>query len=353
MANRELAPPENGAFGESTREELVSFSQREAETAFVAPNAAKYLSELVPVAVNNLEEEHRTCGICQEVCNTGDQPEQACFVGPCGHILGRSCLSKWVMPEGRRPNNTCPLCRAVLFEVDTPDPTNAFDDVNREGPVFTIEQIRELARVKAIIEQLRDEHDERLLDRYTERLDLYNGLDVLEIEDETYSLAFKDAILASLQALRVWDRIRDHQRERAGVGIARPPYIFSEHVLNFFRRYVHRNNVGFRAAFSGGPSLRRLMGQLYDRLREDMERTAMPIVWTETGPPLSLLLDPATIPLIETALERLVDIERQWYESEIPRLPISQRFPDIERRWYETDRPRLPISQRFPNIERQ
>ena len=334
MANREFAPPENEAFGDSTRDELVSFSQREDENAFVTPNAVKYLSELVPVAVNDLEEEYHTCGICQEVCNTGDDSEQACIVGPCGHMLGRSCLSRWVMPEGRRPNNTCPLCRAVLFEDDTPDPTNEFDDVNREGPVFNIEQLRELARldaiVDAIIEQIQEECEERLLDRLIQRLDLYNGLDELEIDDDTYAQAFMDATSASVQASRVWDRIRDRHRERAGVGIERRPYIFSEHVLNFFRRYVHRSNVGFRAAISEASSLRRLLGQLYDRLREDMERTAMPIVWTESGPPLSFLLDPATIPLIETALERLVEIERQWYETDIPRLPISQRFPDIE-----------------------
>ena len=58
------------------------------------------------------------------------------------------------------------------------------------------------------------------------------------------------------------------------------------------------------------------MGQLYVRQRENMERTAMPIVWTENGPPLDLILHPATTPLIETALERLVDTELQRYSAE-------------------------------------
>ncbi len=277
------------------------------------------------MAVNDLLEDCRTCGICREIYNTGEEPEQAYLVGPCGHVVGRTCLSKWVMPEGRRPNKTCPLCRAVLFEDDTPDPPDAFDGVNRELRPATI-----IARLDGILERLGNEarRDERLLDVYNrlldmfnqeldrlDRLELHNGLDEPEIEDQRYALAFLDAISASTRAVEVWDEIRAHRRGRARGGIAQPPYIFSKYVLAFFRRYVHRSHVGSSATVSVGSSLRRLMGQLYDRLREDMERTAMPIVWTETGPPLSFLLDPATIPLIETALERLVDIERQWYEA--------------------------------------
>lgn len=312
-SNRESSIPDDGT-------DIEYESTLVAETPKATPNAAQYLSELQPVAVDDLPEDCRTCSICQEIYNTGDEPEQAYLFGRCGHVLGRTCLSKWVLPEGGRPNTTCPLCRAVLFEDDTSGPPDAFDDADREPLSQTIEEL--------LNEEDRLEEDGALLsaffpgeadplDEYEERLqDLLDELNEPEIEDERYAPAFLDAIFASTQALEVWDDFRDHRRERAEMGIAQPPYIFSEYVLTFFRRYVHRSNVGSSATISVGSSLRRLMGQLYGRLREDMERTAMPIVWTESGPPLSLLLDPATIPLIETALERLVDIERQWYEAD-------------------------------------
>ena len=316
---------EVGSDGESSIEDDDTGIEYEstlgAETPKATPNAAKYLSELQPVAVNDLPEDCRTCGICQEIYNTSDEPEQPYLVGRCGHILGRTCLSQWVMPEGRTPNKTCPLCRAVLFKDDTPDPSGAFDDANRELLLESIEQLLNeeegLEEDEALLSDLLSGEDNALDEDEERLLDIHDELDEPETEDERYASAFLDAIFANTQALEVWDEVRGHQRERAGVGIAYPPYIFSEYVLTFFRRYVHRSNVGSSATISVGSSLRRLMGQLYDRLREDMERTAMPIVWTENGPPLSLLLDPATIPLVETVLERLVEIERQWYDADI------------------------------------
>ena len=282
-----------------------------AETPSAPPNATKYLSKLIPVPANDFEEEWRTCGICQEIYNNGDEPEQACLVGPCGHILGQTCLSRWVMIEGQRPNKTCPLCRAVLFEDDTPSSPTAFDDINEEPFLELVEGLLNgtdgLEDDEAVLPDLLTGHEEPIDEE---------EFDEPDIEDERYAPAFLDAMSASTQALEEWDRIRHRHHERAEADIAQPPYIFSESILTFFRRFVHRSNVGNAATMSVGSSLRRLMGQLYIRLREDMESTAMPVVWTESGPPLSLLIDPATIPLIEVALERLVDIERQWYEAD-------------------------------------
>ena len=307
-------------------------------------HAVKYLSELQPVAVNDPTEDCRTCGICQEIYNTGNEPEQACLVGRCGHVLGRTCLSKWVMLDGRRPNNTCPLCRAILF------PTNVFD---RHIEHFS-EIIRRLGET---IEEPRNENGQRILDL------------LAQIEDERYALALSDAIasigasesgqrlldpqaqfeddrwalayleaIASTQVSEVWNRVRDDQRDRAGAGIARPPYLFSEYVLTFFRRYFHPSNVGRTVVLRPvGSALSVSMGRLYERLRGDMERTAMRIGWTENGPPISWFAVPTTRQLIETTLERLVDIERQC-ASPLPVRPIplssisarlSVRFPDI------------------------
>ncbi|KAK0511123.1 hypothetical protein JMJ35_006675 [Cladonia borealis] len=261
--------------------DVGSESTLAAETPNVTPNAAKYLSELQPIAANDLPQDSRICAICKEPYNSDKDPEQACKVGPCGHVLGRTCLSTWVMPAGSRPNKTCPLCRAALFEDDTPDPSEDFDDF--------------------LLDQDELEEDEEL------PLDRLAGEDEEPHDDDRM------------------DDLRVQSLERAGAEIAQPPYMLSEYVLFFFRRFVQGGNLGRSvdgsnlerwAAISAGSSVRRIMGQLYVRQREDMERTAMPIVWTENGPPLDLILDPATTPLIGTALERLVDNELQRYAAE-------------------------------------
>ena len=35
---------------------------------------------------------------------------------PCGHHFGAECLFKWLTPSQNAQHNTCPMCRAVLFE---------------------------------------------------------------------------------------------------------------------------------------------------------------------------------------------------------------------------------------------
>ena len=326
--------------------------------------AAEYLSELQPVDVNDLPEDSRTCIICQEIYNTGDEPEQAYLVGRCGHVLGRACLFKWVMPEGCRPNNTCPFCRAVLFEDDIPDLADALVDNPRELLGANIELLEREASIEQLLgvqayfhetiqlicnDRARlDENEEwlldlwkaqldvwkQILDLYKEILDLYNGLNEREsegeenereFEGEEYDRVCLNAFAATDRALDVWAEIWEHQRERAGVGIAGPPFLFSEYVLTIFRRYVHGNNVARRparpATYFMAVSLRHMMTVVCTRLHDDMVGTAMPLVWTENGPPLTFLLDPATMSLTETALERLVDIERQRYETDIPPSP--------------------------------
>ena len=265
----------------------------------MTPNAAKYLSELQPIAVNDLPEDGRICAICKEPYNSDEDPEQACKVGPCGHILGRTCLSTWVMPAGSRPNTTCPLCRAVLYD----------------GELL----LDAIPTAELPNDEDRPEEDEALPS------DLPTGEDEDPYEDEQmvngrYVSGMLDPaisdVMSSSHGLIAWADMEAHWLERAEAEIAQPSYMLSGYVLAYFRVFVRGSNLGSSATISTGSSVRRIMGQLYVRLREDMERTARPIVWTENGPPLSLLLDPATIPLIETALERLVDIELQRYAAE-------------------------------------
>ena len=286
-----------------------------AETPDVTAGAAKYLAELQSVAINDLAEDGRICGICREPYNTDEDPEQACKVGHCGHVLGRTCLSKWVTPAGSRPNNTCPLCRAVLFEADPPDLSDAFD-VNDIDRVFLLDATT----------TGQDFNDGDWLDEDEE---LLSDLPAVEVEEPhrarqmvngRYASGLFDPaivdVISSTQGRAAWDYVRTQRLVRARAEIAQPSYMLSEYVLAYFRIFIYESNVGSSATIAAGLSVSRIMGQLYVRQREDMERTAGPIIWTEYGLPLSLLLDPATIPLIESALERLVHIELQRYAAD-------------------------------------
>ena len=268
-------------------------------------NAAKYLSELQPIAVDDLPQDSRICAICKEPYNSDTNPEQACNVGHCGHVLGQTCLSKWVMPAGSRPNKTCPLCRAALFEDDTPDPSRDFDD-------FLLSQDGSEEEDGLLSDRLAGDDEEPYdFDRMVNGRYAHGMLDPAILD-----------VISDNQGREAWDDLRDQWLERVGAEIAQPRYMLSEYILFFFRRLVRGgylvggSELESPSAISAGSSVRRIMGQLYVRQREYIEGTAMPIVWTENGPPLNLILDSATTPLIETALERLVDNELQRYAAE-------------------------------------
>ena len=194
-----------------------------AETPNVAPNAAKYLSELQPIAVNDLPQDSRICAICKEPYNSDTNPEQACKVGHCGHVLGQTCLSTWVMPAGSWPNKTCPLCRAVLFEDDTPDPSRDFDDFLLSQDEDELEDDEELPS-----DRLAGEDEEP----YDNDL-MVNGRYASGVLDPAIR-----AVISGTQGQGAWEDLRAQQLERAGAEIAQPPYMLSEYVLFFFRRFV-------------------------------------------------------------------------------------------------------------------
>lgn len=67
-------------------------------------------SILTAIDIATLEdtEEDRTCTICTDplgVAQEDHEVEDPCSL-PCGHIIGRSCITQWLMA-----NTTCPLCR--------------------------------------------------------------------------------------------------------------------------------------------------------------------------------------------------------------------------------------------------
>ena len=97
------ATPESTARAESSREN--------AKLAF--------LESLPPLPASDHPEAIKTCHICQEAFDNTARPEVPVRL-PCHHVFGALCISTWMSIQ-----ETCPLCRTVLFDpgsIDTSKP---------------------------------------------------------------------------------------------------------------------------------------------------------------------------------------------------------------------------------------
>lgn len=88
--------------------------------------AAAFLARLPKVGRGILAQEDQHCSICMEVYGTTPSAsgviERAVRL-PCNHVIGSECISLWLTPSPsqRSNNNTCPICRHVLFEAPSPE----------------------------------------------------------------------------------------------------------------------------------------------------------------------------------------------------------------------------------------
>ena len=81
----------------------------------------RFVDELPDISVNDLPDDCHSCDICMEPfdsSSSAEEPESPVKL-PCGHVMGRSCISKWLTSSS---NNSCPLCRRVLFDPEAPEP---------------------------------------------------------------------------------------------------------------------------------------------------------------------------------------------------------------------------------------
>lgn len=76
-------------------------------------------------------EEELSCTICTQPFITGDSPELPITL-PCGHHFGSACILKWLSPTSEHGNNSCPKCRAPIFDdwnaQDSQSEDEAFDE---------------------------------------------------------------------------------------------------------------------------------------------------------------------------------------------------------------------------------
>ena len=101
-------------------------------------SAGKRFVEQLPVADENEYSDETSCGICMEDYGSTDDPESLARL-PCGHLLGRRCIGRWL-----ETCNTCPLCRRVLYEEDGESPAflELQEILQRLGPAVTTLYLR-------------------------------------------------------------------------------------------------------------------------------------------------------------------------------------------------------------------
>lgn len=228
-------------------------------------NATRYLRQLETVPIVYLAADCQTCNICHDEYLTGTSAEEAVRLSPCGHVFGWSCLQNWLSVQGK---TTCPMCRKVLYENDMPQEQ---EQIEEDYGVW------DPARFLSIIEEV---------NRHAQT----SGL----------SPTNRRAVTASNEEGSVRGNVNSLTEEQAA-------YSYSAQVLDLFRLFIHGTGPD---PVPIATSLAAQMGQLYLHLRETLPEMGMPAVWRERGPPVSFLLDPAAIPLIEMALMHMVGCER-------------------------------------------
>ena len=67
-----------------------------------------FLDQLPDISLDDIPNA-TDCNICMEPFGSTEDPESPVQL-PCGHVMGRKCISRWL-----KTSNSCPLCRHVLF----------------------------------------------------------------------------------------------------------------------------------------------------------------------------------------------------------------------------------------------
>lgn len=244
--------------------------------------AIRFLDDLHMLRAENLPEESRSCVICTEpyITQTGEQNEEAVILPQCGHIFGHKCITTWLTPSNPHETqlrNTCPLCRDVLF-----DTTEASERVLANEDIDPSPQNWVPGEFLAAIEDIGNLADDGDLLHSRQRTAHQASIEHSPGDATSPSTTGDSALLIS--------------------GL----------VLHFFRLFTQGTGAD---ADQIAAALAHQMGRVSERLHGIMHRMRQVIPWDANGPPVSFLLDPAAVPLVELALERLVEVEEIWIES--------------------------------------
>lgn len=76
-------------------------------------SAGRLLESLPVINLDDLQDDSRSCPVCQEAFPGEDLSEvDTPVMLHCNHIIGRACIERWILGD----HNSCPLCRAAIFE---------------------------------------------------------------------------------------------------------------------------------------------------------------------------------------------------------------------------------------------
>ena len=103
--------------------------------------AETFLKSLPVLSRMDLPEGSQECPICMEQYQGPPHRERPVRL-PCKHVMGKDCLQQWQKScEIEFNNNTCPICRAVLFKKD-----NDFLEAQVQSMHDALGQVPELYR---------------------------------------------------------------------------------------------------------------------------------------------------------------------------------------------------------------
>ena len=94
-----------------------------------------FLRSLPVLPASDHPEAVNTCPICQEAFKNTARPEVPVRL-PCHHVFGALCISSWISIK-----RTCPLCRSVLFEPNSP--STPVGGGEAEGSATTTQPVRQ------------------------------------------------------------------------------------------------------------------------------------------------------------------------------------------------------------------
>lgn len=246
-------------------------------------NAAQFLSSLPIIPFEDLAEDRQSCTICQEPYLTGSQAEEAVVIPQCGHTFGRVCIGHWLGENSGGSNkNTCPMCRAILFEKNNDEslPTSP-QGMNSLGVFGEGGNDLGIASLACFLEGVRNVND--------------------HFDDiERHGIGHRPAP-------RTPGPFASPDLSQLG-GNSQHDFLLSSRILALFRYFIE-DRVDSDDLVQIAQALAGLMGRLFLRLEGAMEREECPVMWRERGPPVSFLIDPAAAGLVEVGLERLEEVE--------------------------------------------
>ena len=189
--------------------------------ASTTPNtkAETLLKSLPVLSLTDLPKDNQECPICLESYH--DSPPEKPVHLPCSHVIGKDCLLRWLKTCAlNAKNNTCPICRAILFDRDTTSPEEWVQRIND-----VLGQVPELSRPRV-------RNDVEGLERVAGRIPTTRGVNQAGERYHDRANQFDDRMIAiwetagnTARAEEVRERrarrLRDHGGFEQGVGTER------------------------------------------------------------------------------------------------------------------------------------